>query len=236
MIKLVLLDFDGTLCATHEAIGHCLVETMRHYGLTQPSGDAIMRTIRSGTGLSETFAALTEEDGTRGVDPHDLVLKYRELYNGGIASSRSHLFPGTRDAIDAIRNLDVAVGVLSNKGEVAVRSALETYELTGLVDVVVCETPGIPKKPDPASYTKLIRPLFPDIESDETLVVGDTVADIQYAANIGAFSCWARYGYGQEEECLGLNPAATIDSISALPALILAWESGNGAACHARRA
>lgn len=224
MIRLVLLDFDGTLCVTHEAIGHCLVETMRHYGLAPPDGEAIMRTIRSGVGLSETFAALTAAEGLGELDPGDLVVTYRELYNGGIAEARTRLFPGTREALAALGTRGIRLAVLSNKGEVAVRSALARFDLIGLVDLVVCETPGVPKKPDPASYHRFVRPAFPDIAGAETLVVGDTVADIRYAANIGAFSCWARYGYGHDEECTGLAPNATIASISELPELLAAWE------------
>jgi phosphoglycolate phosphatase len=230
MIRLVLLDFDGTLCVTHEAISHCLVETMRHYRLPHPSGEAIMRTLRSGIGLAETFAALAGDEGTGDVAAGDLVLKYRELYNGGVADSRSRFFPGARESLERLREQGVKLAVLSNKGEVAVRAALARFELLELVDLVVCETPGIAKKPDPASYIRLVRPAFPDVDGSEILVVGDTIADIQYAANIGASSCWAEYGYGEAAECSRLNPTARIASISELPELLLAWSARDRAA------
>lgn len=35
-------------------------------------------------------------------------------------------------------------------------------------------------------------------------LVGDTIADIQYASNIQSKICWCRYGYGDQETCQAL--------------------------------
>lgn len=228
MIELVLLDFDGTLCVTHEAIGHCLNATMAHFGHEVPSEGSVMGTIRSGIGLAETFSILTGRPANETCEEY--VVKYRALYNGGAGEERSRLFPGTREAMVELKSAGLKLVILSNKGEVAVRKALDQFALLDLCDLVVCETPGVAKKPDPAPYIKLVQPRFPEIPARNILVVGDTVADIRFAENISAFSCWASYGYGEVEKCSALEPDAAIGSMTELPALVRSWKNREEAA------
>jgi len=60
-----------------------------------------------------------------------------------------------------------------------------------------------------------------DIDASSVLVVGDTEADIQFAANIGgAKSVWCRYGYGNRAECEKLMPSFTVDSLQEIEEII----------------
>ena len=59
-------------------------------------------------------------------------------------------------------------------------------------------TPGFKLKPNRQCWDEIIKPRFPNVEPEQVLVVGDTLTDIQFARNIGAKICWAKYGYGEE--------------------------------------
>jgi phosphoglycolate phosphatase len=52
-----------------------------------------------------------------------------------------------------------------------------------------------------------------NVDSASVLVVGDTVADVQFAKNIGGKVCWCRYGYGDPEACQKAGPDFVVDSL-----------------------
>jgi phosphoglycolate phosphatase-like HAD superfamily hydrolase len=53
-------------------------------------------------------------------------------------------------------------------------------------------------------------------------MVGDTMADIQFAKTIGVRSCWASYGYGDLLACRQLAPGYEIRCFAALLS-VLRW-------------
>lgn len=80
-MQFAIFDFDGTLCATHDAIVHCIGLSFQHHGRRAPSPLQINETISRGIGLADTFGAL---DATSFNDKDVLdawVRTYREYYN-----------------------------------------------------------------------------------------------------------------------------------------------------------
>lgn len=55
---------------------------------------------------------------------------------------------------------------------------------------------------------------------EEVLVVGDPVADVMFAKNIGAMACWARYGHGDKSEPEKLSPKFVINSLEDVEVLV----------------
>lgn len=130
--------------------------------------------------------------------------------------------------------------VVSNKGIKAVEAVLKNAEMDGLVEMVLGDMPGVRRKPDPMSYFEIIAPAFEQKGGDEhgdgsdedevrhadrldpknVLIIGDTAADIQFARNIGAIACWAKYGYGHKEECEKLGPELVVDSLEEVQRLV----------------
>ncbi|KAK7969115.1 phosphoglycolate phosphatase [Apiospora saccharicola] len=197
-IKLVIFDFDGTLFDTHRSISHCIKLTFDKLLPAQaPSEAEVHRLISSGAGLQDTFRALhptATEDASHGDSSFDVdkwTANYRVLYaNHGQPLITP--FPGAAELLATLRARDIPAAIVSNKG---VRAVVTTLRNNGLGDgvgedlIVGDQTPGATRKPDPGSYTNMTS----------VLVVGDTEADIQFAANIGgAVSVWCRYGYGDK--------------------------------------
>ena len=208
MIKLCILDFDGTLCGTHDAIRHCIELTFDHYRSERPTADRIDTAIAAGVVMSEAMSMLM--DGRLNTDEAaQWATTYRAFYlEHGL--DHSYLFPDVERTLAALRSNGVAMAIVSNKSEGAVVKAIDHYGIGRFIDLLVCDPAGIPKKPDPACYTKLIAPAFPGVLPKQTLVVGDTSADLGLARNIGAYACWAAYGYGDPAHCLQLSPDLVI--------------------------
>jgi phosphoglycolate phosphatase len=205
--RVIIFDFDGTLCATHEGITHCMQRTFATFDEPAPSTDEILKTIRAGIGLEETLRVLNSSLGQGGTNViTEWVRTYRTIYNSGEGQSRTFLFDGVIEAFEEVVRSGSSVVIVSNKGEVAVASALHRFGLAPYVSVTVCDRPNTPKKPDPDLFKLRIAPSFPEVCIDDILVVGDTKVDILFARNIGARCCWAAYGYGEPGECIALKP------------------------------
>jgi phosphoglycolate phosphatase len=217
---LLLVDFDGTLCATRPAIVHCLRATLVELTGEAPPDEELDVVIGRGIALEETFHHLAPRalHGDEALLPR-LVKTYRERYARD-GDARTTLFAGWPEALAAINAAGVAVAVVSNKGPKAVHAALAQFGIDRQVALVVGDTPGLAKKPDPAVFHQVIRPAYPDVTTSRILVVGDTDADIRLARNAGLVSCWAQYGYGDPVVCTSLAPDLVIDSPLALAAFV----------------
>ncbi|KAI2788081.1 hypothetical protein POX_f08467 [Penicillium oxalicum] len=233
MITLAIFDFDGTLFDTHESISHTIQLTFEALlpALAPPSPAEVQRLIASGAGLSDTFSALhpSPSEFTASVE-NQWIEKYRDLYatHGQLLIKT---FPGAKDLLEALNEAAVPVAIVSNKGVTAVKTALERNGLVGLVPenlIVGDKTPRAKRKPDPASYVDVLVPQlrthhgWNDIDPAQVLVVGDTVADIEFARNIGSKVCWCRYGYGDQGICEAAKPDFMVDSLTAVFDLIQA--------------
>ncbi|KAL6901359.1 HAD-like domain-containing protein [Trichoderma evansii] len=244
MKKLVIFDFDGTLFDTHASISHCIkltFDALLPAGQETPSEIEIHRLISSGAGLQDTFRTL-QPSGSAAAEKlqwtteleERWIATYRDLY----AQHGQPLikpFPLAVELLHRLREAGVVISIISNKGVAAVVTALNGNGLGGAVDeelIVGDKTPGATRKPDTASFTNVLLPKLKDakygiselegIESGrDVLVVGDTVADIQFAANIGAKSVWCRYGYGDRNACESLKPDYTVDSLAEVAAIAL---------------
>lgn len=209
--KLIILDFDGTLCATHEAILFCIKRTYQTLHMTVPKHDFIDQTIRAGLGMEKTLYALSPELNPQQI--HHLLSVYETIYLAE-GEDKSAPFHKAEEILAKLHSRGFILTVVSNKAIVAVNTALERFNLKQYIAMVVGDTKTLRKKPDPMAYTDYIKPKFEYITSRQILMVGDTPADLLFAQNIGADSCWAEYGYGDKKACLALKPTYTIKQLS----------------------
>lgn len=230
MIALAIFDFDGTLFDTHESISHTIKLTFNALSTHTPPQPEIHRLIASGAGLADTFHALypSPAEFTSTVE-NEWIEKYRALY----ATHGQQLikaFPGAKELLTELNAQKISIAIVSNKGVAAVKTALQRNGLDGYVPeslIVGDKTPGAKRKPDPASFVDVLIPTLREsygmeVKPESVLVVGDTVADIQFARNIGGHICWCRYGYGDREACQELKPQFVIDSLDEVVGIIKA--------------
>jgi phosphoglycolate phosphatase len=216
---LLIFDFDGTLCDTRAAIGHCLQRALAKHGRSIPPPWQTASIVSKGLSLPETIILLDPDLRAESGAVTELVSTYRSLYRSE-GDALATIVPGANVALREIHAQGVKCIVVSNKGVDAIRRSLERFELSPFIDLVFGEEPGVPFKPDPARLTNRIAPKFPQIAKQRMLMVGDTEADIQFAHAGGIPCCWATYGFGDRERCMALSPEYLIDSICELPTLV----------------
>ncbi|MBO0754843.1 MAG: HAD family hydrolase [Bradyrhizobiaceae bacterium] len=213
----VLLDFDGTLAATHLAVIECVSLTAAKLGYTLVERDQISMAIAGGLPLPETFTT-----AIRGLTPHQVAVCV-DVYRGLYAEAdleHSRLFDGVWTTIKTMHEAGVRLAVVSNKGPVAIAGALQRFALAPFIAQVLAADPGLPVKPDPSLFDLRIAPAFPNVPRSAFLMVGDTTADIRFAQSIGIPSCWARYGYGDPIACKQLAPEHEISCFDELLSIL----------------
>ena len=211
-VKLIIFDFDGTLASSIEGITACMGKALHLFGYRRPSQDKVRATI--GLTLEDSIRKLTKW-GCPECDIPLVVRSYRNLYD--IEGLRlTTLFDGVAETLAAVKTAGIKTVLVSNKGKAALARLLQQFNVVSYFDLTLSADCVQHHKPSGALYTAHIAPVFPQIDPQDILVVGDTESDLRFAANIGARSCWAAYGYGRAGTCTALMPAFTISSITGL--------------------
>ena len=211
-VELIIFDFDGTLAPSLAGITACMGKALQPFGYPRPSEDAVRLTI--GLTLEDSIRKLTR-NACPECDIPEVVRTYRDLHNAE-AAPLTTLFDGAVETLAAVKAAGIKTVLVSNKGHTGLVQLLEQLTIINYFDLTLSADSARHHKPSAALYTAYIASAFPDIEAKRVLVVGDTESDLRFAANIGAQSCWASYGYGNASVCTALAPTFTISSISDL--------------------
>ena len=213
--KLIIFDFDGTLAITDKAIISCIAKTFENFNIAPPGADTIRATI--GINLPNTFKLLYPAIEESAIPTW--VETYRSFYRTE-GEKQLDLFPGTKQLLQLASKLGLNLGVFSNKHVSFVNLFLEKLRINSFFDLVLGDNGEIIQKPNPTVFYSIIKPLFPELDNSQVLMVGDTAVDLLFAKNAGIDVCWAAYGYGDRTECLALQPTFAIDNISELAAIV----------------
>ncbi|PYI23831.1 HAD-like protein [Aspergillus japonicus CBS 114.51] len=238
---LIILDFDGTIYDSHEAIYTSMQRTFHHFLPDHPLPTTqLTALIAQGHSPEVTFRALLDPATAREVfDEATWITTYRTLY-------AEHGHPLTRPypaAYDLVRTLTqthrIPVAIVSNKAVGALRAALQRDGFLAFIpEALVLGDGAFPRgrrKPDPAGFTEGLVPRLkayysahgggggggsPEwlereggVDMRRVLMVGDTITDLRFARNLGCPVCWCRFGQGDAAECEAAGPEVVIDGL-----------------------
>lgn len=143
------------------------------------------------------------------------VSRYRAIY-AEHADEWTVLYPGVADFLKTAQAGEIALTVVSNKGEPALRASLSALGIADHFALILGEQADLDPKPSPDIFNHRIAPAFTDIPRNRMLFVGDTPADLAFANSVGIDACWASHGHGDEKACLSLDPVCVIDGFDQL--------------------
>jgi phosphoglycolate phosphatase len=208
--RLIIFDFDGTLCHTEGADIETIHQVYSRLGKPAPSIEMIQATLGKGLMAKAIFQDLNPQATPHFI--HQLLAAYNEIYP--TKATQAELFPGVIPLLTQLHRAAITLIILSNKAEDMLQAAIRYLQLGQYFALIMGTNIHGRFKPDPNLYYQQIAPHFPNIPPCEILMVGDTSMDLQFAAAIPIDSCWARYGGGDPTSCQMLNPNYTIQTIS----------------------
>jgi phosphoglycolate phosphatase len=210
-MKLVLFDCDGTLVDSAHLIHEVMVKTFDDFGL-QPPDPAATRSI-IGLTLDSAIARLR---GLDAVDPQstDMMARYKFhfLPTRDEQGFQEPLYPGIKGMIDtlAARN-DVIIGAVTGKSRRGLNLICEThgFEKTFFVSRTADDCPS---KPHPAMVLECCD--HTGISAADTVVIGDSIYDMEMAKAAGARAIGVSWGYGTVEDLKRAGADGIADSAS----------------------
>lgn len=213
MPSIFLLDYDGTLARTDEAIARCMFDTLAEVSSTPPDPAAVEDVVAQGLLIGRAFATLLGQP--EGELSEDLARRYLSRY-AAYDRQYARAFPEARPTLEALKARGARLLVVTNKMTENAELSLGHVGLADLVEAVIGAGPGLPPKPDPRVFTERVAPLFPGVAPERFMMVGDTEADLGFARAAGLRAAWASYGFGRREACMALNPDYRLAGIADL--------------------
>lgn len=211
-VRAVLFDLDGTLADTY-----ALILATFHYAVREVLGrdypdDVLMQKV--GQPLAVQMWDFTDDEAVHG----ELCRVYRER-NAVIHEDYIRRFPGTRDAIVALVQAGMPVGVVTSKRHGPATKALVSCGLDDVLPVVVGSDDWPENKPAPGPVLHGCDLL--GVAPNECAYVGDSPFDLQAGRAAGCFTVAATWGMFPPDVLAAEAPDATCSSISDVVKLFL---------------
>lgn len=178
MIKLVLLDFDDTLCLSEESCFHFENEIANSMGFTSMS-----REIHKSTWGQHLQEAITER--IPGIDSSDFMKRFEKQVPQAIKEGRFDSVPAQNIAIlQALKAEGKKIAIVSSRSLIEVQAIMdELHPLSGIVDKFYHRNNLDHMKPDPRVFNKVLYEF--DVMPIECVYIGDTLKDGFAAKNAG---------------------------------------------------
>jgi phosphoglycolate phosphatase len=188
VLRALLLDLDGTLVDTPQAIVDVTQATLAALG--RPPADA--QAIRNGIGLPLPLA-LAGLLGTGPVGAADAVEIYRVLWRAQVTPRLGQLvYPGVHEGLRQLREIGVRLAVVTGKGQEGADSTVDGAGLRPYLEVVLGYTSVPNPKPAPDLALEALRRLR--LPAADCAVAGDAHHDIEMAKAAGLRSIAVTYG------------------------------------------
>lgn len=213
-LRLAIFDCDGTLVDSQFGILNAMRSAWTSHGLAAmvPDIAAVRRIV--GLPLAEAIARL-HPAGTS-ADHGALVEFYKEAFflQRQDPAHEEPLFPGAREALLQLSRQGYLLGVATGKSRRGLIATLDRHGLTDLFDVLKTADDG-PGKPNPDILLDAMQEL--GVAPQDTVMIGDTIFDIQMARSAQAYALGVDWGYHDPAE---LHAAGAHGSLAAFGDLI----------------
>ncbi|MDO8953690.1 MAG: HAD-IA family hydrolase [Gammaproteobacteria bacterium] len=207
MLKLIVFDWDGTIVDSFSKIFACKQVLAKKYNLTAPS-EAIARKVQ-GMGfdkaMSLCFPSIDNETSAKIKQDFHETMQLKEY--------QAQLFDGIKEVLADLKASNIKLAIATSKARVELDKAIDFLGLTGIFDLICCGE-EYKNKPDPAMLNHIMKKL--GVTSEESLMLGDTITDIEFANNANMRIICLTFGAHTKETLQIKKPYAFIDNWKSL--------------------
>jgi HAD superfamily hydrolase (TIGR01549 family) len=134
------------------------------------------------------------------------------------AAARTSLLPGAVETLKDLRKMGLKIALCTINSANSTESILKRFKLTQYFDAVIPRNQVGMYKPNPEHCNKALMVL--GVSAAETLVVGDSVTDVQAAKEIKAAAVGLSTGVSTPDQLIKEGANYIMTSITDLPTLI----------------
>lgn len=209
-LQLLVFDWDGTLMDSVGSIVACTRAVIAELGLGEAGEAQIRGTV--GLGLRETVDLLVP-----GCDDalYDAVLECYRRHWVETYRDRPLLFPGVRAMLGELAQAGYLLAVATGKSRRGLEHAFDQTGLRGRFHATRTADEAF-SKPHPQMLLDLLDQL--GVRPDAAVMIGDSIYDLQMAANAGTHAVAVLSGAHGREELAAQAPRSLLECIAELPA------------------
>ena len=216
MNRLIVFDCDGTLVDSQANIIRAMLDTFDRHGLAHPDHHLIRRVV--GLSLTEAMQALLPdaEDALHEALAQDYKSAFQRLRgNGGLLEEP--LFPGIRALLETLAGSGHLLGIATGKSDRGLAMCLDHHGLASHFHTLQTADRH-PSKPHPA----MLEAAMADVGAapSETIMLGDTLFDMEMAVGAGAMAVGVDWGYHDSHELLAAGARTVLSEAHDLLPLI----------------
>lgn len=191
-VRIMILDFDGTLGDTAGVIVKTMQATIKELGLPSRSDEQCAAMI--GLRLIEIPPVLFPECE---LDGEYYANTYRRLFHDFNTDGAVELYPDVLETLVELKKRGIILTIASSRSKASLTEYVRTLGLEGVISFVLGADDVKDGKPAPEAVNRTLEKF--GFLPEEALVVGDTTFDIQMGKAAGTRTCGVTYGNGSRE-------------------------------------
>jgi len=211
----LLFDLDGTLTDSGEGIIRCVQYALEHFGIVENDMEKLNTFI--GPPLLHSFNRWYPQ--FTGEDLQEALRLYRVRYND-IGMFENRVYDGIYQLLDDLKAAGYRLFVATAKPEMFTFPILEHFELDKRFDKVYGCVEEIGRL-DKADVIRHIVSENPDIDRENTIMIGDRNHDVLGAADNGLDCIGVLYGFGDRPELEKAGAKYIAETVEDLRKLLL---------------
>lgn len=207
----ILFDFDGTIADTIDDLIEAKVEALRVMGVTEVDTDLLSSFL--GMNLRDSIVLSTN------IQNEMIVREAMDIYNDILtkrAISRLHLYDHVGEMLERLKKDGIGIGIFSLRRDRDIDAVIRHHGLDGLVEAWIGEDAVENPKPAPDMIYELLERMH--AEPEETIVVGDTIYDIEMGQLTGSFTVAFTGGAQPAKLLRRCKPDLIVDKFDDFPA------------------
>lgn len=205
--RLVLFDLDGTLIDSVPDIATATDATLKALG-AQPAGQHKVRGWVGHGAVKLVQRAL--DDAGLDTDIGTAMTLWRAAYQL-CCTRETRLYPGARELLEQLGRAGITLALTTNKPIRFAQPIVEHLGIAGHFSLCLGGECVANKKPAPDMLLAALNET--GARAQESLMVGDSAADIGAARALGMPVAAVTFGYDLGEPVAGLNPDLLLDSL-----------------------
>ena len=191
-IRMVILDFDGTIADTAAVIIKTTQATISELGLPSRTDEQCAAMI--GLRLVEIPPVLFPECD---IDCDLYAGTYRRLFHKFNTEGAVEVYPNVVETLKTLKANGLILTIASSRSHASLAEYVESLGLSSLISLTLGADDVDKGKPDPEPVNRTLERF--GLSPENVIVVGDTSFDIQMGKNAGTATCGVTYGNGSRE-------------------------------------